>query len=153
MCNDFVCGTAWQNALKENPSQQKSSEANLFASRLREERLKVEPNQGKFAARIGVPRALQSFRETGERDLRADYLSLVAEVGIDVGYIITGQRSGDALSDRESELISLCRLLPADFVDALVALARSAAGSGPPATRDSMPSATVHDKKIDYRVD
>lgn len=92
-------------SLKTKNGQDDSSKTQPYASRLREERVRVEPHQGKFCEKIGVSRQRQSFLENGDRELRADYLDLISTAGIDISYVITGRRSGDLLSERESALL------------------------------------------------
>ncbi|WP_370171840.1 helix-turn-helix domain-containing protein [Sphingobium abikonense] len=97
--------------MKMENRQSDSSKTEPFASRLREERLRVEPHQGKFCDKIGVSRNRQSFLENGEREMRGDYLSLIAQHGLDVTYILTGRRGGEQLAMRESTLLSQFRSL------------------------------------------
>lgn len=43
--------------------------------------------------------------------MRGEYLELIARHGLDVSYILTGQRGGDRLDQRESMLLSIFRAL------------------------------------------
>jgi len=50
-------------------------------------------NQTEMGAVGGVRKEAQSNYETGKRSPDADYLARIAEVGVDVGYILTGTRT------------------------------------------------------------
>jgi transcriptional regulator with XRE-family HTH domain len=62
--------------------------------RLKEEREKFGFNQTDFAAIGGVGRKSQFNYEEDERRPDSDYLAAIATVGVDVRYIITGDRVG-----------------------------------------------------------
>lgn len=62
--------------------------------RLREERQRLGMNQTDFGVIGGVTRDAQSNYEASRRHPDALYLSAIAAVGADVGYILTGVRSG-----------------------------------------------------------
>lgn len=65
----------------------------LMGSRLREERERLELSQSDMAA-LGAtkPRTYQDW-ERGVAVVSAEFLAAVAARGVDVGYVITGQRS------------------------------------------------------------
>lgn len=62
-------------------------------SRLREERDKLGLNQTDFAKLAGQSRGSQAYYERDERSPDAKYLSSLAELGIDVLYVLTGQKT------------------------------------------------------------
>ncbi len=64
-----------------------------FSERLREERKRLNLTQGDMAAAGGVKANAQVNYEKGERAPSADYLQKVLAAGIDVTYLLTGQRS------------------------------------------------------------
>ncbi len=84
----------------------------------------MRPHQGEFAASIGITQGRQSLLERGERGISAEYLELVSNAGLDVGYIITGKHSAGALSQRDSDFIALLGSLPDYQADALLAYIR-----------------------------
>lgn len=63
-----------------------------IGERLREERQKLTMSQTAFAERGGVTKKTQMLYEGNERFPDAQYLALVAEAGVDVLYVLTGQR-------------------------------------------------------------
>lgn len=67
--------------------------------RLREERERLGYNQTDFAAIGGVGRKSQFNYEEGERQPDAAYLAAAAAVGVDVLYILTGQRQGHGIGE------------------------------------------------------
>ncbi|HEX8572606.1 MAG TPA: helix-turn-helix transcriptional regulator [Allosphingosinicella sp.] len=91
-----------------------------FGARLKEERKRLGLQQAEFAERVGTDVPKQSLYETGKRQLRADYLSRIAEAGVDVLYVITGQRSQGAWLDPDAaKFLSAALALPPDLQDAL----------------------------------
>lgn len=81
---------------------------NTFFERLKEERIRLGINQADFAEMAGVQRRAQVNYESGERTPDAKYLEHIASAGVDVLYLITGERrearvglERPALGDRE----------------------------------------------------
>ena len=64
-----------------------------FSDRLREERLRLDMVQPEFAGLGGVGKQSQINYESGKRMPDAAYLAALAEHGVDVGYLVTGERS------------------------------------------------------------
>lgn len=61
--------------------------------RLKEERERLKYNQSDFAAIAGASRKTLFNYESGERTPDALYLSAWAKVGLDVMYVVTGERT------------------------------------------------------------
>ena len=77
----------------------------FVGKRLAEERKRLRLNQDAFAEQGGVKRAAQVNYEGGKRSPDTDYLERVAQIGVDVLYVITGRRlSSD--SDEVPETLS-----------------------------------------------
>jgi len=86
-----------------------------IGERLREERARLGLNQGDFAAVAKVSKTTQFNYEKGERSPDAAYLEAVATAGVDVLYVLTGQRSSPSeasLAADESELLNHYRSIP-----------------------------------------
>lgn len=86
-----------------------------IGERLKEERVRLGFNQGDFAAIAGVAKTSQFNYEKGERSPDAGYLAALAEKGLDVLYVITGERKplkGDSLTPEESTVLEQYRSLP-----------------------------------------
>lgn len=64
-----------------------------IGERLREEREALGYTQGDFADLVGQSRKSQGRYEAGERAPDAEYLSTAAKHGVDVLYVLTGQRT------------------------------------------------------------
>lgn len=79
-----------------------------IGQRLKDERIRIGLNQEQIAALAGLKRMAQVRYEQGVRFPDAAYLQIVGEAGVDVAYVVTG-RTGNALSDDESELVLLYR--------------------------------------------
>lgn len=63
-----------------------------FGDRLREERVRLGLTQPQIGEIGGVTKKTQMLYESGQRSPDASYLSAVAAHGIDVMYLLTGQR-------------------------------------------------------------
>lgn len=86
--------------------------------RLREERERLGLSQEKFGALGGVLKRAQINYEKGERNPDSAYLTAIAAAGVDVLYVLTGQRGaqsapGPGLRDGEAELLEGYRALSA----------------------------------------
>lgn len=64
-----------------------------FGERLREERERLGLSQTLFGDLAQVTKKTQMLYESGQRSPKADYLTAIAEQGIDVQYVLTGNRS------------------------------------------------------------
>lgn len=84
---------------------------NTIGERLKSERTRLGFNQTEFAAIGGVQRRAQLFYEQDERRPDAGYLQAVARLGVDVQFVVTGIRSGQALSKDEEQLLARFRNL------------------------------------------
>lgn len=65
---------------------------NSIGERLRSERSRLGMNQDELAKVGGVQRSAQSNYERGDRSPDAAYLALVAAAGVDVLYVVTGEK-------------------------------------------------------------
>lgn len=98
-----------------------------IGSRLREERVRLNLKQQSFAACGGVLINAQGQYEKGSRSPRADYLLRVASLGVDILYVITGQKSlctdpgedSQALFHAYSQLCESDQVLIAELLKAL----------------------------------
>lgn len=66
-----------------------------FCERIKEERKRLKLSQVDFAELGGVTQNSQSSYELGKRTPDADYLMALAGHGVDVCYVLTGQREGE----------------------------------------------------------
>ena len=66
-----------------------------IGTRLREVRQALNMSQTEFGAAGGVLKNAQSSYETDKRSPDANYLAKIAELGVDVNYVVTGQRYTD----------------------------------------------------------
>lgn len=66
---------------------------NNFCERLREERERLGYNQADFGEIGGVKKLAQFNYEKGERSPDAAYLGKIASIGVDIIYLLTGQRN------------------------------------------------------------
>lgn len=86
-----------------------------FGDRLRFERERLKLNQTQFAEAGGVKKNAQIRYEGNQRLPDAGYLQLVASIGVDVLFLITGQRNENTASTPiELSYLRLCRSLPSN---------------------------------------
>ncbi|MBB2984584.1 helix-turn-helix domain-containing protein [Paraburkholderia tropica] len=80
---------------------------NNFPLRLRQERRRLGINQADFGSAGGVLKQAQSNYEKGLRYPDASYLAGIAEIGVDVLYLLTGRTSDPATLalDPDEELL------------------------------------------------
>ncbi len=92
-----------------------------IGERLREERERLGFNQPCFAEFAGTTKQTLFSWESGGSSPKSDQLSALAEHGVDVYYVLTGQRIGTAatLSARERALVDNYRAAPEDAKKAL----------------------------------
>ncbi|RQO62196.1 XRE family transcriptional regulator [Pseudomonas sp. KBW05] len=79
-----------------------------IGARLKSERLRLGLTQTMLGAAGGVEVNAQGRYEAGVRIPRADYLASIAKVGIDVLYVVTGQR----MQNRAADFTGDCGLPP-----------------------------------------
>lgn len=82
--------------------------------RLKEERVRLGFNQADFAAFAGVAKTSQFNYEKGDRSPDAAYLAAVAVKGVDVLYVVTGERKpvpSTCLSSDASEFFEMYQLV------------------------------------------
>lgn len=72
--------------------QQKIMQTNNFGIRLKSERERLKLTQEALAEAGGVKKLSQSKYENGERSPNSEYLERLASTGVDVAYLLTGQR-------------------------------------------------------------
>jgi transcriptional regulator with XRE-family HTH domain len=86
----------------------------IIGARLKEERERLGYNQIDFAAIGGASNRSQVDWEKGKQMPNAEFLALIAAVGVDVQYVLTGAHSNAALAKDEEELIANYRALNAE---------------------------------------
>lgn len=84
-----------------------------LGERLKEERERLNLSQSAFAEIGGVQKNAQINYEKNSRSPDAAYLQALASIGVDVLYVITGQRNENtASSPIELSYLRICRALP-----------------------------------------
>ncbi|MFJ7315068.1 helix-turn-helix domain-containing protein [Pseudomonas sp. NPDC098747] len=81
-----------------------------IGDRLKAERERLGFNQTDFAAKAGASKNSQYNYEKGDRSPDASYLAAVAEQGVDVLYVVTGDRrpqSTDSISPEVAEFLEV----------------------------------------------
>lgn len=112
-------------------------------ARLRRERERLGLNVTELGALGGVNRNSQGEYESGKRPCSASYLVALREAGIDVAFLLTGERAIDRLESAEVELLDGFRRLAHDQQQAVIQLVGTMSGR-------SMPSQRIHTPSHDY---
>lgn len=86
----------------------------LFFERLKEERFRLELTQDELAAAVGVSKRSYCAYEAGETAPSAKLLAALVGMGVDIAFLLTGQRSpgAPALTPEESALLDNFRHSP-----------------------------------------
>lgn len=82
--------------------------------RLRNERVRLGLSQEDLALVGGVNRNTQGSYERGARNPDTAYLVAVAGLGIDIAFVLTGQKQISDLSGEEAQIIEQYRGIPDD---------------------------------------
>jgi len=116
-----------------------SSQMDTFSTRLKLERRRLGMNQTDFATAGGVQKHAQVNYEKGIRYPDAGYLAGIAEVGVDVQYVLTGRTSEPAtlgLSSDEERLLAGYRELRTREKRGVLGLVGALIGTPPEGTED-----------------
>ncbi|MDH0894671.1 MULTISPECIES: transcriptional regulator [unclassified Pseudomonas] len=84
--------------------------------RLQEERKRIGLNQDVFAREVGLGKRTLAGYEGGTGEIGAVALALAAELGVDVLYVVTGERkpqAADSINAAEAKVLECYRALPA----------------------------------------
>lgn len=73
-----------------------STQTEAIGARIREERELKGLSKTAFAKLLGIHRNTQGNYESGEREPDAAYLANAAKAGVDIGYVLTGERASAA---------------------------------------------------------
>lgn len=100
-----------------------------IGDRLKQERERLGLNQTDFAKLANHGRSVQAGYEQGKNIPGGAYLAAIASAGVDVLYVLTGQKTPDikGISEEELELVKIYRAAPLAVKAA--ALAALTAGS------------------------
>lgn len=99
-----------------------------LGSRLKAERKRLGLSQQDFGAIGGVEANAQGKYENGERIPRSDYLAALGKKGMDVLYVLSGERTPitvDSLTEAERAIITHYRALNEEDQSAISQLATS----------------------------
>lgn len=101
-------------------------------ARLRSERERLGASQEQFGSIGGVTRNSQATYEAGRRPCDTEYLLALMQRGIDVAFILTGERAANDLAEDEAELVDCFRSLTTANRIALLTVAKSMRGETSP---------------------
>lgn len=101
-----------------------------FSGRLRAERERLGMSQSVFGEACGVGKASQINYETEKRSPDSAYLIAAAEIGVDVQYLLTGQRGAASLPSLMLHSVQQALAGPEEFAPIPVYAAELAAGGG-----------------------
>lgn len=69
------------------------TQSESFGARIRAERLSLGFSQAAFAKKLGIHRNTQGNYESSEREPDAAYLAAASKAGVDIGYVLRGERA------------------------------------------------------------
>ncbi len=101
-----------------------------FGERLRSERERLGLSQPAFGDLCGVGKHSQINYETGRRAPDSDYLMAAMNAGVDVHYLITGERSAASIPGMMLQSMSGALADPSEFLQVPVYEVSLAAGAG-----------------------
>lgn len=84
----------------------------MIGERLKEERERLRLTQPVFAAQANTKKGSVINWEKGASSPTAVQLAALADIGVDVQYVVTGRRSEEALSEEVVEIIRLYQNAP-----------------------------------------
>jgi transcriptional regulator with XRE-family HTH domain len=101
----------------------------MIGERLKEERKRLGYSQEAFATTAGITRRPYAEWESGNTSPTAAQLAALSAAGADVLYIVTGERSGAAITPDEREMLALFRAASLTGKAAAVGALKGAADS------------------------
>ena len=102
-----------------------------FESRLKRERMRLGLNQAEFAGIGGVQKHAQFQYEKGMRKPNSDYLGAIAAAGVDICYLLTGEKGVRLENGDEQRVVAGFRALDARKREAFLTLIEAFAESLP----------------------
>jgi len=127
--------------------QDKNTDLVDFGARLRAVRREMGLTQADFAGLGGVVMNSQNRYEAGGTAPTFHYLSALAHAGVDVGYLLTANRSAESLDADAQTMLKVCGSLPRPVRTALIDHACSLARAlGTKEVRDN--AGTVEGKSL-----
>jgi transcriptional regulator with XRE-family HTH domain len=116
----------------------KTSAWKEIGGRLREERERLGRTQTEFAELGSASKRSQTDWEQGNLVPNGEYLATIAIHGVDVGYVLTGERNSSRLSDDECLFLAELRKLDERGQDCILGMlaAMSAHNDGKSADRE-----------------
>lgn len=126
-----------------------------IGERLREERERLGFNQPDFAGFAGTTKQTLFSWENGHSSPKADQLAALGEHGVDVYYVLTGQRTGavTTLTARESALVNNYRAAPEEAKRALETtsayIAKAPASDPPPLKQTNISVGSNHGQVVE----
>ena len=133
----FACGITWNDVvncgLDIRTCQEKIADICVINERLKEERERLNLTQPAFAEAAGAKKRTLIDWEKGVSSPTGVQLAALAGIGVDVSYVLTGQRTalrGNDLSNDERELLALFRAASLTGKAAAIGALQGAAGAG-----------------------
>ena len=119
---------------------------NTFGERLREERVRLGLTQDAFGAVGGVKKLAQISYEQDKRYPDVGYMTALAAIGVDVGYVMLAKPSVEALSQDENELLASYRGLDVRGKAGVLGMIEGMSAAPAPHSAQSGPHVEFHRK-------
>jgi transcriptional regulator with XRE-family HTH domain len=132
----------------ENPSKLMKP----VGDRLREERIRLEKSVGDMAQSAGLHRNSYSRHEAGDWPGSIAMLMVYSELGVDIGYVLSGKRGDGSLGGVETMFFNLLAKLSQREKRAVLAMMTALVGEAVDLD-DPMPpkGPTLHDQKLGFK--
>lgn len=104
-----------------------------MGERLKEERLRIGVNQTVLAEKCGVTKNTQLAYEKGERNPDTAYLAHAFSLGIDILYLVTGERKplpAESISAADAQFLSVYKRVSEADRDVLLRMVSAFAQAG-----------------------
>jgi transcriptional regulator with XRE-family HTH domain len=110
-------------------------------------------NQDEFADKIGVSKNSIGAYERGQTEFKVPLLLVMGDVGVDIGYVLTGRRSDSSLGFPEQHHLDMLSRLSMREREAVFALVATLAGELVSLQELDLANIgkTLHDKNRDFR--
>ena len=124
-----------------------------IGQRLREERVRLGLNQEDFAEKSGIHKNSLRHYEQGERSPTLALVLIFQDVGVDIGYVLTGRRSDGSLGFSEQHHLDMLAKLSMREREGVFSLVAILAGETVSLEEINLANIgqTFHSKRRDFR--
>jgi transcriptional regulator with XRE-family HTH domain len=125
-----------------------------IGDRLRLERLRLGKNIDEMAEITGAHRNSIANYEKAERQPNTAFLLILRDIGVDIAYVLTGERADSSLSAEHTNLIDMFDQLSSREKNGIMAMIMHLTGSEPLilGRMSSQHPPSLHSPRLEYRI-